>query len=160
MPATFTAPKICAYFRSTILAKLQFERDNTCGLPVTEHQFMQIWLRSLDKGTGFVAELRAHIQAQMSLQVTVVGRVEVLAHRFQITDDPNALNTAFTQNVQTYSEQLQDYLLRKQKEANMVLLDEEMSERHIIEQIIRGIKETDPVKHKLLTKFDKGKIRL
>ena len=62
--------------------------------------------------------------------------------------------------MQAYVERLQDYLLRKQKEAKMVLLDEQMTEPQIIEQIIRGIKETDPVKHKLLAKFGKGKIRL
>ena len=40
----------------------------------------------------------------------------------------------------------------------MVLLDGNLKETEMIESVIRGIQESEPVKYKLLKKFDKGKI--
>ena len=109
-----------------MLAKLQFERNNDCDFPITEEQFLRVRLKRLKRDIGFGPQLRQKIMEIMGLHITVTGLIESLARLAKITDDPKTLITKFKQDGQKLNEDIQQYVIRKQKEAKMVLLDGDM----------------------------------
>ena len=157
-PTAFNKAALCVYLRSIMYAKVQFETHHGCNFAVTEGQFMQLWLKRLEKDHGYGTKLRQIIKENMGVQATTAGLVEAIARIAKITDDPDALVTSFKTQSQEESEHVQRYILRKQKEAKMVLLDGNLRESEMIEYVIRGIQENEPVKYKLMKKFEKGKI--
>ena len=84
--------------------------------------FVQLWKAKLKEDTG-IGQTMLNLVKQYAEQPTVASIVEMIAHRIQITDDPNALVNAFRQNTQKDSEPLQAYIFRKQMEARTVMLD-------------------------------------
>ena len=138
-PPNPTKADLCVYFRNVMFAKLQFERNNDCDYPVTEEQFLRVWIKRLERDTAFGSQLRSKIMETMGLHVTVTGLIESLARLAKITDGPKTLINKFKQDGQKLEEDIQQYVLRKQKEAKMVLLDGDMEETEMIEHIIRGV---------------------
>ena len=140
-------------------SKLQFERNHGCGFQVTEEQFIQIWLKRMEQDSGYAANMRDNVQDHLGIHVTVTGIIESLARMLGITKDPKSLISTFQNQIQEQTEHIQIYINRKKKEAKLVLLDEKTAEIDLVETVIRGIKESEGMKYKLMRKFDKGKIQ-
>ena len=138
-PASFDKPALCVYLRAIMYSKVQFELNSGCNFPVTEDHFLQIWIKRLEQDPGYGAEMKQLLQDNMAVQTTIAGLIESIARIAKITDDPDALATSFRTQVQKDTEHIQRYILRKQKEAKMVLLDGDLNEMEMVEYTIRGI---------------------
>ena len=83
-----------------MFSKVQFDLHNDCDFPVTEKQFIQLWLERLKEDKGYGEDLRNLVKAMNSVQNTVTGLIEAIADALELTNDPKALINAFRQNTQ------------------------------------------------------------
>ena len=103
--------------------------------------------------------LRNTVKALSSVEVTVSSLIESLALDLQLTSDPNALINSFKQNSQGTSEEVRSYVFRKQQEGKTIMLEGGHNIVEMVEVVIRGMRDEESVKHRLLDKFQEGKIR-
>ena len=142
-----------------MFSKIQFDFHSDCDFPVTEKQFIQLWLERLKKDKGYVEDLRNLVKTMTSEKNIAAGLIEALADALELTNDPKALLNAFRQNTQNQSENFKaNYAFRKQQEGRTILLEGNHNIMEMVEVVIRGMKEEEPIKHKLLGKFEKGQI--
>ena len=157
-PDHFDSSSLCVYLKRIMFSKKQFDLHSDCDFPVTDKQFIQLWLERLKEDKGYGEDLRNLVKTLTSVQNTVAGLIESLADALELTNDPKALLNAFRQNIQNQSENIKAYVFRKQQEGRTILLEGNHNIMEMVEVVIRGMKEEEPIKHKLLGKFEKGQI--
>ena len=139
-------------------AKKRFETHSDLDFPVTEEMFKQIWLERLKEDKGYGENLRNTVQKIAPNYPTVADIVETIASLLSITSDPKAIINTFTKNVQGISEHIRSYIFRKHNESRTIMIDGHFEKRELIEIILAGMREEEPLKHKLIRKFRKNKI--
>ena len=78
-----------------------------------------------------------------------------MAGDLQLTTYPNALINAFRQNGH---EEVRSYVFRKQQEGLTIMLEGSHNLEEMLEVVVRGIKEEEAVKHRLVEKLEEGEI--
>jgi len=141
-----------------MFSKIQFDFNSDCDFPVTEKQFIQLWLERLKEDKGYVEDLRNLVKTMTSEQNIAAGLIEALADALELTNDPKALLNAFRQNTQRQSKNTKAYVFRKQQEGRTILLEGNYNIKEMVEVVIRGMKEEEAIKYKLLGKFKKDQI--
>lgn len=142
-----------------MFAKIRFKLHGDLDFPATEEMFKQIWLKRLKEDKGYSETLRNNVKALSAVEITVAGLIESLAGNLELTTDPKALINAFRQNGQGTSEEVRSYIFRKQLESRTIMLDGGHEFNKMLKIIIRGMRDEEEVKHRLLEKFEDGKIK-
>ena len=146
------------YLKGIVHSKIEFDLHSDFDFPVTERHFVQLWMERLKEDEGYSQTLRKLVTVLSTVQNTLPGLIESIADALSLTDDPNALINSFKQSSQKTPEESKSYVFRKMKEAKIIMQDSGHTSQEIVEIVIRGMRDEDPVKFILLGKFEKGKI--
>ena len=157
-PEAFDAPSLCVYLKRVMFSKIHFESYSDLDFPVTEEMFKQIWLERLKEDKGYGETLRHAVKNYTSASSTVADLVESLAEHMNLTSDPKTLINAFNQNGQGTSEDVRSYMFRKHQESRTIMIDGQYDKGELVEIVIRGMREEEALKHRLLRKFRDNEI--
>ena len=152
-------PAIVTYLRRVMLSKVRFERYNNLGFPVTEEMFKRIWLERLNQDKGYGEVFRNMVKARASMRVTISSLIESLASHLQLDYDPKALFKYFDKSVQGPSEEVRAYVWRKFYEAQAIVPNGNHDVKDLVELVIRGMRDEQAVKFRLIRKFGKRKFK-
>ena len=158
-PDQFDASSICVYLKRVMVAKIRFELHSDVDFPVIEEMFKQIWLERLKEDKGYGETLRHAVKSFALARTTVADLMESVSGHLQLTSDTKALANTFNHNGQGTSEKICSYIFRKQQESRTIMLDGHYEKRDLVKTGIRGMREEEALKHRLLRKFRENQIK-